>query len=173
MGFVAGKPAARIERDPVSDLDEYRRAQRSLRRVFDGLTATLCPDCEDPCCRVPARVAALDVMIALAGGWNRETVDADPVVMALDQASYALKPGEEAAALPCPFLKADGCVFPGDLRPLECSAYVCKYMLAAMDARQRAHVRRLVADMRRAHGRIFSTFEARLRRRSRESKDIA
>lgn len=144
----------------MSDLDDYRRAQRALRRVFDELTEALCPDCEEPCCRVPARVNVFDVMFAVAGGWNPDTVEGDPFVTAALQASYALEPGEEPVATPCPFLGPRGCVFPGDLRPAGCAAFVCKYMLIAMDARERARVRRLIAEMRRAHARVMAPIEA-------------
>ncbi|NLH98641.1 MAG: hypothetical protein GX446_04010 [Chthonomonadales bacterium] len=139
--------------------DDYRKAQRALRNEFAGLTARLCATCPNPCCRVPARVGPVDVLLAQAGGWREDGDDRDdPVMIAIAQATSALVLDGEPLSVPCPFLRSHGCTFPDDLRPVECTAFVCRDMLAAMDARQRARVRRLVGELRRSYARLSRGF---------------
>jgi Fe-S-cluster containining protein len=138
----------------VSALDDYRRAQRLLRREFDAVTDRLCPQCPEPCCRVPARVTALDIVIAEAAGWTAR-LPTDATTVAIRQAEATFKGGEYEPGSPCPFLGERGCSMPPDLRPLECTAYVCRFISAATDARGRARLRRLTAEMRRAHVRLI------------------
>jgi hypothetical protein len=141
----------------LTALDAYRESQAHVRREFAPLTRELCPACPAPCCRIPARVTPGDVMLAIACGWSpgAELAGADPVDLAARQASQALAAldGREAPE-PCPFLSAHGCAFPPDLRPYGCTAYVCRPMLKRLDARGRARLRRLLAELERRRARL-------------------
>ncbi len=140
--------------DPLS---RYRRAQRAARAVFDPLTERLCPQCPDPCCRVPARVTPFDAALAAACGWRPPAGlgVADPEVAAALQLFDALADTDEnAAGKPCPFLEAQGCAFPSDLRPYGCTAFVCRFMREALTARERAQLRGLLHRLDQAYAEL-------------------
>lgn len=143
----------------MTALEGYRQTQAKLRRLFEPLTAELCASCLDPCCRVPTRVTPLDVMIALACGWQPEAdlIGGDAVEAAARQASEALPAGladDLGEQRTCPFLGCGGCTFPPDLRPFGCTVYVCRPMLRRLDARRRARLRRLAAELAAHYARL-------------------
>lgn len=149
----------------MTPLEAYRRAQQDLRREFDPLTRKLCAQCPTPCCRTPARVTPADIVIARMAGWNPpdELTIEDAIALAADQAGNALDvTSVDRASGPCPFLRQDGCLISSDLRPHGCTQFVCPYMLAELDARRRARLRRKLALLRR-------TYEALLPRASSAS----
>jgi len=148
----------------LGPLDSYRKTQGILRRQFDALTSHLCPTCPEPCCRVPTRVTPLDVALAEACGWTvpPELGVTDAVREAAAQASVALTLQEDLdSARPCPFLCGSGCTFPPDLRPYGCTVFVCKHILRSLDARQRAHLRRLISRLERDHEQLLAAWKSR------------
>ncbi len=150
----------------MNALEAYRRTQEALRKEFDPLTARLCPQCPDPCCRVPAQVTPVDVAIAVACGWTipPEMGIEDPISAAAGQAGLALAlQVEHDVAQACPFLGTWGCTFPRDVRPYGCTAFVCRFLNERLGARGRARVRRLLHQLARDYARLSPTFARRFR----------
>lgn len=141
-------------------LDDYRRAQRAIRREFDPFTREHCPTCTTPCCMRPARIAPVDVLLAEATGWKPRAPAEGGADAAAEAASLyaAALTGEtpEAATEPCEHLAPDGCTFPEDLRPYGCTAWVCPVMYRELDRRALSRVRRSVRDLDRAHATLMS-----------------
>jgi hypothetical protein len=141
-------------------LDDYRRAQRAIRREFDPFTRAHCPTCPQPCCVHPARIAPVDVLLAEATGW-RAQVEAVAERDATESSAAAFAAAltghtTETPAEPCPHLGPQGCTFPDDLRPYGCTAWVCPIMYERLDRRALSRVRRLVRDLDRAHASLMS-----------------
>ena len=143
----------------TNPLDEYRRAQRAVRREFDPFTRAHCPACPHPCCVRPARIAPLDVMLAEATGWRARVAavaQQDVTSAAASALAGALTVDPAADGGPCEHLGPAGCSFPDDLRPFGCTAWICPIMHDRMDRRTLSRVRRLVRDLDRAHAALQS-----------------
>ena len=52
----------------MDPLTRYRRAQQRARRLFDPFTAAHCPGCRTPCCRKPARIRPVDIVLVAEYG---------------------------------------------------------------------------------------------------------
>ncbi len=116
--------------DPIS---EYRSAQQALRVLFQPFTAEHCPTCRTPCCRKPARIQPLDLILL------ETLISPNPVPPgAVERAAGEWLESAAAAADPdlgpCEFLTGTGCRFPGDLRPLGCTAFICQPMRSRLSA---------------------------------------
>ena len=98
----------------MDPLTRYRRAQRETRRLFDPFTREHCPTCPTPCCRKPARIRPVDLILVEELGYRVPGGAAERLVDS--SLSGYTAPCEDAGA-PCDYLGADGCSFPADLRP--------------------------------------------------------
>lgn len=130
----------------ANPLRQYKQTQRAIRSLFEPFTAVHCPTCPEPCCRKPARVDELDVLLA-------ETLGAD-----LPRGNPAGDRAEAAEALitigtmkhlddACDYLRPAGCSFPADLRPLGCTTFVCKFMEREMSTRELRDIKRLARKL--------------------------
>lgn len=136
-------------------LKEYRRAHRAIRELFSEFTASHCAGCPDPCCRKPARVDAFDVLLAESLG--HELPEADPAADRAAAAGEILRFGDARPIPdePCDFLTPAGCSFPPDLRPLGCTAYVCKFMERDMSTRELREIKRLARRLEELRARVM------------------
>ncbi len=140
-------------------LEEYRRAQRAVRKEFDSFTRAHCPTCPSPCCVRPARIAPTDILLAEAAGWRArlQTPQADLAAQTAASQLDALT-GEVHAdeGLPCEHLGPGGCTFPPDLRPFGCTAYICPIMYERLDRKALGRIKRLVRELERRHETLLS-----------------
>ena len=116
----------------ASLLDKYRATQRRIRRIFEKYTADLCPECPEPCCRKPTKVREFDVLLANACGCSLPSANdsvAEYVQAGLDSLAGV---EEEVELVPCDYLGPGGCVFPDDLRPFECTRFICSFLKKAI-----------------------------------------
>lgn len=139
-----------------SPLDEYRRAQRRLRDLFEPFTASHCPTCPEPCCRKPTWVRPLDIVLVEELGYD---IPARPTAVATF-VDATLGGGTEREGEPCDFLNAGGCAFPDDLRPFGCAAMICQFAerdlpLADLDA-----LRAAVRELEQAHAGLVAALSA-------------
>jgi hypothetical protein len=106
-------------------IDKYRSTQRRIRRILGPYTAALCPDCPEPCCRKPAKVREFDVLLANACGCSLPS--ANDAVSEMVEAGIEVLTGVrvEPEPEPCHYLGPGGCLFPDDLRPFECTRWIC------------------------------------------------
>ena len=119
----------------ASLLDKYRATQRRIRRVFEPYTAELCPECPEPCCRKPTKVREFDVLLANACGCSLPSANdsvAEYVQAGLDSLTGKGEGESPAEPPPCDYLGPDGCVFPDDLRPFECTRFICSFLKKAI-----------------------------------------
>lgn len=127
-------------------VEKYRATQRRIRRLFASYTADLCPECLEPCCRKPTKVREFDVLLANASGCSLPSTNdsvAEYVQAGLD--SLTGREGEASAEpLPCDYLGPEGCVFPDDLRPFECTRWVCSFLKKAMSPSDMRQLRALL-----------------------------
>lgn len=145
----------------------YRRTQRELRRHFDQFTRSNCPSCPTPCCRKPAQVGPVDILLAEAAGWKARVNcgsagERDVVGQAASELYDALTSAEiEGAGEPCDFLAEDGCTFPDDLRPFGCTTFICRYMIERMDRVELQRVRGLVRELREKRQALMRSLSSR------------
>lgn len=146
-------------------LEEYRRAQRAIRKDFDAFTAVHCPTCPTPCCVRPARIAPTDIMLAEATGWKARVQSfeqRDLVQEAASQAALALSSAfEQVENPPCEHLGERGCTFPKDLRPFGCTAYICPIMHRELDKKTLGRMKRLAKELTAAHDELMATIHRR------------
>lgn len=145
-------------------LREYRRLLREIRAMFDPFTTRHCPACETPCCRRPSRVTPLDVVIAANCGADFSRLGSrDPVALAAEHAEQRLGPGtiglemagEDQADNPCEFLDGARCIFPDDLRPYGCVAFICQPVHRHMPEVEMRRLKRLVRLLGEAHDALL------------------
>jgi hypothetical protein len=138
-------------------LDRYRRLQRQIRAEFDAFTAAHCPTCPAPCCRKPARIGPVDILLAEAAGWKPPAaVQGDAAELAIRNAEPALLTDEPGDDEPCEYLTDKGCSFPNDLRPYGCTAYVCPIMYERMDRKRLGRIRRLARELDLVHQALLA-----------------
>jgi hypothetical protein len=149
-------------------LEEYRRAQRGLRKDFDAFTSVHCKTCPTPCCVRPSRIAPTDILLAQAHGWNAERAAAgtairlDAVERAAGQAALALGGTFEGVANPpCEYLGERGCSFPKDLRPFGCTTYICPIMYERLDRKTLTRMKRGVRALKEAHEALMAEIHRR------------
>jgi hypothetical protein len=132
-------------------IDKYRATHRRIRQYLDPYTARLCPTCPEPCCRKPTKVRDFDVILARAAGYDiqaRET--ADEFVNACVDALSGQTVDEPLE--PCDYLGEQGCVFPNDLRPFECTKWTCSFLrkeISPSDMRELRHLLSRLSDLHR------------------------
>lgn len=144
--------------DPLNPIDQYRRAQRQVRRLFAPFTAAHCATCATPCCRKPTWVRPVDLILVEELGYGRPaTFAGESAVTLLD----TLAGGEGAdAGQPCDFLAERGCTFPADLRPFGCAAAICGPMRRLLTAPELARVERAVEELTGAHAALMALLHA-------------
>lgn len=127
----------------ANPLREYRRTQRALRELFRAFTESHCADCPEPCCRKPARVDEVDVLLAESLGHPLPA--GSPATDRAAAAAHLIQIGSthDIPDAPCDFLRNNGCSFPADLRPLGCTTFVCKFMERDMSTRELQDIKRL------------------------------
>jgi hypothetical protein len=141
----------------MNPLDRYRREQARVRRLFDPFTHVHCAACPTPCCRKPARIRPVDlILVEELTGAPLPAAAADPF---RDGAAALLDLPEEdpgASADPCDFLTPHGCSFPADLRPFGCAAFICEPMRRTLSAEELAEVETAVARLTEAYERLMA-----------------
>lgn len=148
-------------------LEEYRRAQRALRKDFDAFTSVHCPTCPQPCCVRPARIAPTDILLAEGVGWKARVAPPpdegrDAVQQAAGDAALALGGAfEDRPNPPCEHLGPGGCTFPRDLRPFGCAAYICPIMRQRLDKKTLGRMKRLVKDLEARHADLMAHLHRR------------
>ena len=139
----------------ANPLKEYRRSHRAIRALFDEFTRTHCEQCPDPCCRKPARVDDLDVLLAESLGCTLPP--GDPAGDRAEAAVSLISKGDiRHLDEPCDFLKHNGCAFPADLRPLGCTTFVCRYMERDMSVRELKEIKRLAKLLEEQRAALLS-----------------
>lgn len=142
----------------MSLLHQYRQTQRQLRRLFEPFCQTHCPTCPEPCCRKPVKVTFLDIALAKSAGFcpppgtNPEKERAQTIL--------AFISGEEPPffqeEVPCDFLGKGGCTFPNDLRPFECTRYICPFMERDIAPATLRRIKILLKKLTRQHQEIIA-----------------
>jgi hypothetical protein len=56
---------------------------------------------------------------------------------------------------PCDYLQEDGCVFPGDLRPFECSRWICPYLKKSLTSGEMREIRDLMHRFAAIHRELL------------------
>ena len=150
-------------------LTEYRQIQREIRRVFDSFTRVHCASCHMPCCRKPARISPVDILLAEAAGWkyiseNISKSDEDITELIAREDASALLEGvdDQKPAPPCDFLGEKGCTFPADLHPFGCTVWICPPMYEKMDRKTLSRVKRLVHELTNCHDRLISVIHPQI-----------
>lgn len=142
----------------MSLINQYRQTQRQLRRLFEPFCQTHCPTCSEPCCRKPVRVTFLDIALAQSVGFCPPR-EANPEKERA-QTILALINGEEPSffqeEIPCDFLGKGGCTFPSDLRPFECTRYICRFMESDMDPTTLRRIKILLKRLTKQHQEIVT-----------------
>lgn len=125
-------------------IDKYRATQKRIRRIFDPYTAKLCPTCLQPCCRKPTKVREFDVLLANSCGCSLPSANDSGSEIA--QAVIEILTGnqEEGELVPCNYLGDGGCMFPDDLRPFECTRWVCSNLRREMSPQDMRKLRSLL-----------------------------
>jgi hypothetical protein len=97
----------------------------------------------------PTRVRPIDLVLIeeLTGVGARGPLE-DGAAVLLDSA-----PAEARA--PCDFLGPSGCVFPADLRPFGCAAFVCEPMRRLLAEAELVDVEEAVARLGEAHEELM------------------
>ncbi|MFN3652713.1 MAG: hypothetical protein ACK47B_24305 [Armatimonadota bacterium] len=137
----------------MNPLERYRRAQLRLRALFDPFTARHCAACATPCCRKPARIRPVDLILVEELGFKVAPVSAAPELAG--EILSTARAGLEEAAEPCDYLGATGCRFPRDLRPFGCTAFICEPMRRLLPPDEMAHVETAVAELASAHDALM------------------
>jgi len=148
----------------ASLLDKYRATQRRLRILFAQYTSELCPICPEPCCRKPTKVREFDVILANAIGYSLPS--ANQAASEFVEASMDILSGrkqEYVEADPCDYLGEHGCLFPDDLRPYDCVAFICPHLKKAMSSQEMRQVRRLLRRLSLHYNALIDTSLRRLR----------
>lgn len=113
----------------ANPIEKYRTTHLRLRRILDIYTARLCPTCEEPCCRKPTKVREFDVLLANACGCSLPSANDSATEFA--NAGIEMLTGEwteDGELVPCDYLGEKGCIFPDDLRPFECTRWICSFL---------------------------------------------
>lgn len=144
-------------------IDKYRATHKRIRQRLNPYTDRICPACPKPCCRKPTKVRDLDVMLARAAGYDivpgstaREFVDA--CIEALEGRAT------EGALEPCDYLGERGCVFPDDLRPFECTKWMCEFLKREVSPGDMRDLRGLLSRLSDLHRMIVDAAVPRRRR---------
>jgi len=144
-------------------IDKYRATHRRIRQCLDPYTARLCPECPEPCCRKPTKVRDFDLILARAAGHDIEHRDTasefvDACIEALDGRAT------DAPTEPCDYLGESGCVFPDDLRPFECTKWICSFLKHEVSPGDMRELRRLLSRLSDLHRLIVDATVPRRRR---------
>ncbi len=134
-------------------LEEYRRAQRNIRRLFDPFTRVHCPTCATPCCRKPVRILPTDLILVeeLTGGLRGGGAALGEAIQGhLAPAGATVSPGS-----PCDFLTGIGCSFPDDLRPFGCAVDICLPMRRELPESELHLLDEAAAELHRSHERLM------------------
>ncbi|HEY3297279.1 MAG TPA: hypothetical protein VGK34_01385 [Armatimonadota bacterium] len=123
-------------------IEKYRTANRKLRKLLSPHTAAVCPVCPKCCCTKPTLVSEFDVLIANSCGYDLPSVNqaAEELVnagMDVLRGEYE----EREVGEPCDYLGENGCKFPDDLRPYECTRYICPHLKKVMSPGQMREMR--------------------------------
>ena len=139
----------------MNPLQRYRRAQRRARTLFEPFTSVHCEGCPTPCCRKPARIRPVDIVLVEELGFQLPQRD---VVAPILRAAADLE--TEDAGTPCDFLGERGCLFPSDLRPFGCTAFICDPMRRLLPAEELARVEAAVAELTEAHSALMDALHS-------------
>jgi hypothetical protein len=150
----------------LNPLHRYREAQRRARALFDPFTEVHCAACATPCCRKPARILPVDLILVEELGFRvhaaasmsaREETRPDPLCSLVD-AALGPAPAADAdtADEPCDYLGERGCLFPPDLRPFGCVAFICEPMRRTLVPEELARVESAVAELAAAHAELMA-----------------
>jgi hypothetical protein len=125
-------------------IEKYRLTQKRIRKIFDPYTSKLCPSCPQPCCIKPTKVRELDVLLANACGYSLPS--ANESISEMVQAGIEALTGRyhETEQIPCDYLVNERCAFPDDLRPFECTRWICSYIRKEMSPSDMRELRRLL-----------------------------
>lgn len=149
----------------ANPIDKYRNTHRRLRKLLQPYTDKLCPVCEAPCCRKPTRVSEFDVLLANACGCSLPSAN-DSASELLDAGmSILMGTHEEAEDLPpCDYLNPTGCAFPDDLRPFECTRYICTPLKQEVTAADMREIRDLLHKLGIQHRELLDAIAPKVKR---------
>lgn len=125
-------------------IEKYRATQRRIRRILDPHTARLCPVCPEPCCRKPTKVREFDVLLARACGFDLPSADVNVIEYVETGVEILRSSAEGTDCRPCDYLGEKGCVFPDDLRPFECTRWMCSFLKNEMSPGEMREIRDLL-----------------------------
>ena len=149
---------------PVNPLSRYRRAQRRARRLFEPFTREHCAACPTPCCRKPARIRPVDLIVIEELGYSVSPATDAPADTARQLADTALHPSsfilQPSEGDPCDYLGAHGCRFPADLRPFGCVAFICDPMRRLLSPEALDEVEAAVVNLESAHAELMEALQA-------------
>lgn len=145
---------------PINPLAAYRQAQLKLHALFDPFTREQCPVCETPCCRKPARIRPVDIILVEELGFSLPRRREDPLLNG--HANVMLEADVESGAGagdPCEYLGAAGCSFPTDLRPFGCAAMICDPMWRLLPPERLELLQAAVAELESAHAELMQALQ--------------
>ena len=146
-------------------MDKYRATHGRIRRYLNRYTDELCPACADPCCRKPTKVSEFDVLLANACGCSLPS--ANHAAADLVEAGMLIlkgNPRAEGYNNPCDYLGEGGCVFPDDLRPYECTRYICPSLRKSITSCDMRELRSLLHKLEVIHRNLLAEISPRHRR---------
>jgi hypothetical protein len=146
----------------ANPIERYRATQRRIRRILDIYTARLCPDCAEPCCRKPTKVREFDVLLANACGCSLPS--ANDSVSEMVNAGIEIITGERTSdgeLVPCDYLGEKGCIFPDDLRPFECTRWMCSFLKREIRPGDMRELRDLLHKLGVLHRTIIDMIDPR------------
>lgn len=136
---------------------KYRATHRRIRRILDPYTAELCPQCPEPCCRKPTKVREFDVLLANACGCSLPSANEAASEMVSAGIEWMTGESEDVPLEPCDYLGPKGCLFPDDLRPFECTRWICSRLKRRMTPVHMRELRGLLHRLGVLHRQLQET----------------
>ena len=146
-------------------IDKYRATHKRLRKYLDTYTKKLCPTCPDPCCRKPTKVSEFDVLVANACGCSLPSANHSAAEL-VETGLLSLRgnPKADGYLEPCDYLGDGGCVFPDDLRPYECTRWVCPFLKKEVSPSDMREIRALLHKLMVIHRDLLEAITPKRRR---------
>ncbi len=146
----------------ANPVDRYRSTHLQIRKILTPYTARLCPKCAEPCCRKPTKVREFDVLIANACGCSLPSAN-ESVTEMVNAGMQSIAGGscEKDEMEPCDYLGEKGCLFPDDLRPFECTRWMCSFLRREMKPGDMRQIRDLLHKLGVLHRTILDATDPR------------
>ena len=141
-------------------IEKYKSTHRRIRKILNPYTNRLCPVCPSPCCRKPTKVSEFDVLLANACGCSLPSEnDAASELMDAGIRMLTGNAEEKSELVLCDYLGQKGCIFPDDLRPFECTRYICPSLREEISSNDMREMRALLHKLDVIHRDLLTTIK--------------